>query len=73
MQLEISPWLKRVEGLADDLAWVFEARKQSPTMDIIKLLAENPFVFGIVDLEVAVWRNAARLASNGSRGQTGLL
>jgi hypothetical protein len=69
MQLKVAPWPKRLEGLPEYLARVLEAGEQGPTMDIIKLLAEDPLVFGIVDLEVAVGRNAARsAASDGSRG-----
>lgn len=58
VQLEVTPWLERLEGLAEDLARVPEISKR-PAMDVIKLLVENPFVFGIVNLEMAVGWNAA--------------
>ncbi len=38
-------------------------------MNVIKLLAENPLVFCIVDLKTAIWRNA--LQSEKSFGGAG--
>lgn len=37
---------------------VFEAGGEGAAVDVVEFVAEGPVVFGVVDLEVAVWRDA---------------
>jgi hypothetical protein len=37
---------------------VFEAGEESPSMYVVESLGEDPFVFSIVDFEMAIWWNA---------------
>jgi hypothetical protein len=48
--------------LLEDCFWVYEAAKEGAAVDEVEFSALDPFVFGIVDLEVAIWRDAVVLA-----------
>ena len=57
MQFKIPAGVQGLESLAQYRGGVFEARKKSTTMDIIKSIREVPLVFCIVNFEAAIRRN----------------
>lgn len=58
LELEPAARLERVKGLLDDGGGVSEAGEEGPAVNVGELVAEGPFVFGVVDLELAVWWEA---------------
>lgn len=59
LQLKISAWRQRLIRLRDNKGRVFKAGDEGAAVDKIKLLAEYPLVFRIVDLELDVGWDAA--------------
>jgi hypothetical protein len=58
LKLEIPAGGERLEGFGDDKGGVFETCEKGAAMNEVEGIAECPFVFGVVDLETAVWRDA---------------
>jgi hypothetical protein len=54
LHLEITTWSERVVGLLQNICRVFETGKYGTSMNIVKFVAENPFVFGIFDPKAAI-------------------
>jgi hypothetical protein len=58
LELEVTTWFETLESLSEDGSWIFETGKDSPAVDIIEFLTENPLIFCIINLETAIWRDA---------------
>lgn len=40
---------------------VFEGGEESSAVNVVELFVEDPLVLGVVDLELAVWRDTSNL------------
>ena len=40
---------------------VFEGSEEGPAVNVVELFLVDPLVFGVVDLELAVWRDTGNL------------
>jgi hypothetical protein len=58
LEFEVAAWGERFERFVDHVLRVFEAGEESPSMDVVESLGEDPFVFSIVNFEMAIWWNA---------------
>ena len=59
LHLEPAAWPQRVEGLAENFLGPLEARRARAPVNIVKRPREQPFVLGVVDLELAVLRHTS--------------
>lgn len=60
LHFEVAAGCERVKGLLQDVFRIFEAGEDGAGVDEIEFFMEDPFVFGIVDFEAAVGRDAER-------------
>jgi hypothetical protein len=47
--------------LSHEAGIVLDRTDEIATVDIVKLVAEDPLVFKVVDFELDIWRNPVRL------------
>lgn len=59
LELEVAAWGEGVVGLGDDEGGVAEAGEEGAAVDVVEFVGEGPFVFCVVDFELAVWGEAA--------------
>jgi hypothetical protein len=57
-------WSERIIGFLKNEAWVFETGQEHTAVNVVKLLAEIPLVFCVVDLKAAVLRNTSQLENH---------
>jgi len=58
LHLKVATWSERVEGLAENGFGVSKAGEQGASVDVVEFLVESPRIFGVVDFEAAVGRDA---------------
>jgi hypothetical protein len=68
LQLKIPTRVQGLESLAQYGCGVFEARKESTTMDIIKSIRKVPLVFCIVNFKATIRRNTLSSAEMQTTG-----
>jgi hypothetical protein len=68
LQLKIPTRVQGLESLAQYGGGVFEARKESTTMDIIKSIRKVPLVFCIANFEATIRRNTLSSAEMQTTG-----
>lgn len=61
LHLEDTAGGETLESTGEHGGDVLEAVHESTAVDVIEWLAKRPLVFGVVDLELAVWRNARQI------------
>jgi hypothetical protein len=64
LHLKITTWSERIIGFLKNGARVFETGQEHTAVNIVKLLAEIPLVFCVVDPEAAVLRNTSLLENH---------
>jgi hypothetical protein len=63
LEFEVAAWGERFERFVDHVPGVFEAGEESPPVNVVEPLGEVPFVFYVIDLEMAVWRDTVLIVS----------
>jgi hypothetical protein len=54
LDLEVTPWTKERDGRVYDIKMGFETTCNRASVDIVKLVSEDPWIFCIIDFKVAV-------------------
>jgi len=57
LHLEVASWREGVIGLSQNKSRILEAGQHSTGMDVVKLPAERPIIFRVIDLKAAVEGN----------------
>jgi hypothetical protein len=58
LKFKITSRLDRVESPTNNGGRIFEATQNCTSMDVVKLFAKDPFIFGVIDFKATVWWNA---------------
>jgi hypothetical protein len=68
LEFKVATWGERFKGFVKHVLRVFKAGDQSPAVDIIKFLGKVPFIFCVINFEIAVWWDTVLLISEVFKG-----
>lgn len=58
LKFKIASWSKKFECLLDHVPGILEAGEKCSTMDVVELFDEAPLIWGILTLEMTVWKDS---------------